>query len=260
MEVIIQPDSTSASKVAARIIASKIRSKPDAILGLATGSTPLALYKELIWMHREEQLNFGDVTTFNLDEYVGLSKDHPASYYRFMRENLFDQINIPEYRIHIPDGMTPDVPSHCRQYEGAIKAAGGIDIQILGIGTDGHVGFNEPTSSLSSRTRIKTLTQQTRLDNAPFFPDGEEVPHHVITMGVGTIMNSHTCILLAFGKKKAKAIADTIEGPINSMVPASILQMHQRAIIIIDEEASSELSKADYFKWVYDNKPEWQKY
>jgi glucosamine-6-phosphate deaminase len=260
MEIIIQPDAAAASNVAARIIAGIVRSKPEAILGLATGSTPVNMYQELIWMHREQGLDFSKVTTFNLDEYVGLGKDHPASYYRFMRENLFDHLNVPDYRIHLPDGLSPDIPAHCRQYEGAIKAAGGIDVQVLGIGTDGHVGFNEPTSSLSSRTRIKTLTQQTIQDNAPFFPDGEQIPHHVITMGVGTIMDSRACLLMAFGKKKAKAIADTVEGAISSMVPASILQMHQRAIIIVDEEAASELSKRDYFKWVYDNKPEWQQY
>lgn len=260
MEIIIQPDKESASKLGARIVAQIVRRKMDCVLGLATGSTPLPLYNELIRMHKEDGLDFQDVTTFNLDEYVGLSKDHPSSYNSFMWENLFSHINIPEHRVHIPDGLTPDIPAFCKQYEGAIKAAGGIDIQVLGIGTDGHIGFNEPTSSLTSRTRIKTLTQQTLKDNAPFFEGEDKVPHHVITMGVGTIMESRVCLMLAFGEKKAEAVAAMSEGPVTAMVPGSMLQMHERAIVIIDEAASGKLKKADYYRWVYDNKPDWQKY
>ncbi len=260
MEVIIQPDIKTASVLGAHIVARVVKRKPDAVLGLATGNTPLLLYSELIRFHKEENLDFEYITTFNLDEYVGLAPSHPASYNSFMWKNLFIDLNIPRHRIHIPDGLSPDIPAFCRQYEGAIKAAGGIDLQILGIGTDGHIGFNEPSSSLSSRTRIKTLTMQTRKDNAPFFEDEEHVPQHVITMGVGTIMESRICLMLAFGAKKADAVARMVEGPITASVPASILQMHQHAIVITDEEAASKLERADYYRWVYDNKPYWQKY
>jgi len=259
MEIIIQPDIEAASKIGARIIAKLMKTKYDCVLGLATGSTPLKLYKELIRMHREEKLNFERVTSFNLDEYVGLTSAHPASYNSFMWENLFKHINILAHRVHIPNGMTPDIPAFCKQYEGSITASGGIDLQVLGIGTDGHIGFNEPTSSLTSRTRIKTLTQQTIKDNAPFFKEGEHVPHHVITMGVGTIMESRRCMLLAFGEKKADAVKRMVEGPITAMVPASVLQMHPSAVVIMDEAAASKLEKADYYRWVFDNKPDWQR-
>jgi glucosamine-6-phosphate deaminase len=260
MEIIIQPDKQAASQIGARIVAKLMKTKYDCVLGLATGSTPLHLYKELIRMHKKENLDFERVTTFNLDEYVGLSEHHPASYNRYMWLNLFDHINIPKHQVHIPDGEAPDIPAFCKQYEGSIKAAGGIDLQVLGIGTDGHIGFNEPSSSLASRTRIKTLTQQTRKDNASFFESEDQVPHHVITMGVGTIMDSRKCLLMAFGEKKAEAIANMVEGPINAMVPASILQMHPESIVIVDETAASKLTRADYYRWVYNNKPVWQKY
>lgn len=260
MEVIIQPNAGVASALGARIVANLVKENPSSVLGLATGSTPLCLYKELIRMHKAEGLSFKRVTAFNLDEYVGLDAKHPSSYTSYMWENLFNHIDIPAHRVHIPDGMAPDIPDFCKQYEGAVKASGGIDLQVLGIGTDGHIGFNEPSSSLSSRTRIKTLTQQTRKDNAPYFDGEDKVPHHVITMGVGTIMESRICLLLAFGEKKAEAVADLVEGPIRAMVPASILQMHPKAIVIVDEDAASKLEKADYYRWVYDNKPKWQRY
>ena len=259
MEIIIQKDKEAASKIGARIIAKLMKTKYDCVLGLATGSTPLQLYKELIRLHMDEGLSFQRVTTFNLDEYVGLAPEHPASYNSFMKENLFDHIDILSHRVHIPNGLSPDIPAFCKQYEGAIKAAGGIDLQVLGIGTDGHIGFNEPTSSLSSRTRIKTLTKQTVDDNKKYFPDLHEVPPHVITMGVGTIMDSRTCMLLAFGENKAEAVSQMVEGPITSMVPASILQMHSQAVVIMDEAAASKLKKADYYRWVFDNKPDWQR-
>ena len=260
MEIIIQPDEKAASSLAARIVVQVIKRKGDCVLGLATGNTPLLLYKELIRLHKKGELDFERVTTFNLDEYVGLPPSHPASYNSYMWENFFNHINIPKHRVHIPDGLAPDIPAFCKQYEGNIRAAGGIDIQVLGIGTDGHIGFNEPSSSLASRTRIKTLTRQTRKDNASFFGGEEHVPHHVITMGVGTIMESRKCLLLAFGKKKAEAVVNMVEGPITAMVPASILQMHPETIVIIDEAAASRLKRSDYYRWVYDNKPDWQKY
>jgi glucosamine-6-phosphate deaminase len=258
MEIIIQPDAKTASAIAARITAHLIQQKGECVLGLATGNTPLLLYKELIRLYKEGALNFDRVTTFNLDEYVGLPPSHPSSYHSFMWENLFKHIDIPEHRVHIPDGLTPDIPAFCKQYEGSINAAGGIDLQVLGVGTDGHIGFNEPSSSMASRTRIKTLTAETRRDNAPFFNGEENVPWHVITMGVGTIMESRKCLLLAFGEKKADAVAKLVEGPITAMVPASMLQMHPDTAVIIDEAAASKLKRSDYYRWVYENKPSWQ--
>lgn len=258
MEVIIQPSQEEASRHAALVIARLLREKPNAVLGLATGSTPLALYKELIRLHREDGLDFSKVTTFNLDEYVGLAADHPASYHHFMWENFFQHVNVRRENIHIPDGLAKDIPATCREYEAKILAAGGIDIQILGIGTDGHIGFNEPSSSLASRTRIKTLTERTRQDNAPFFDRPEDVPVHVVTMGVGTIMETRQVLLLAFGAKKADAMADAIEGPITAMVPASVLQMHPTATILLDEPAATKLKRAEYYRWVFSRKPKWQ--
>jgi len=260
MEIIIQKDPETASVAAARVVARVVRENPKAVLGLATGGTPLRLYKELIRMHQTEGLDFSEVTTFNLDEYIGLGPDHPASYHHFMWENLFSHINIRPENVYIPDGLTKDVPAFCAKYEEAIKAAGGIDLQVLGIGTDGHIGFNEPTSSFASRTRIKTLTIQTIMDNSIYF-DGDTsiVPHHVITMGIGTIMEARMVVMLAFGARKAKAVADAVEGPVCSMVPASILQHHPSAKFFIDEEAASGLKLNDYYRWVYNQKPDWQK-
>lgn len=260
MEIIILKNAKEGSEVGGKIIANLIQEKPDAVLGLATGSTPLILYKELIKRHKEKGLDFSKVTTFNLDEYIGVEKDHYASYFRFMNKNLFSQINIPKENINIPDGVTKNVKLHCQEYEDAIVNAGGIDLQVLGIGSDGHLGFNEPTSSLVSRTRIKTLDEQTREDNKRFFNDGEEVPYHCITMGMGTVMDARTNLLFAFGENKADAVQQMVEGPVSAMCPGSALQMHQNAIIILDEAAASKLSKIDYYKWVYNNKPEWQTY
>ena len=237
------------------MIARLLRDKPDAVLGLATGSTPLLLFRELVKMN----LNWSKVTTFNLDEYVGLSPKHPASYHRFMWENFFTHINIRHHNVHIPDGKAKDIPSFCRRYETQIRRCGGIDLQVLGIGADGHIGFNEPSSSLASRTRIKTLTPQTRQDNARFFGGEDKVPRHVITMGIGTIMEARQCLLLALGKHKARSVAQAVEGPVTSMNPASILQMHPVAKIVLDEAAASRLTRADYYRWVFRNKPDWQK-
>lgn len=260
MEIIIKENGQVASEAAAHVVARLVREKPNAVLGLATGSTPLMLYKEMIRLHKEEGLDFSQVTTFNLDEYIGLPPEHEQSYRRFMNENLFEHMNIKMENTHVPDGLAADVPASCAAYEQAILDAGGIDLQVLGIGSDGHVGFNEPTSSFASRTRIKTLTQQTVADNARFF-DGDEskVPHHCITMGIGTIMEARMNILLAFGANKADAIAATVEGPIAAMMPASILQNHPNAKVFIDEPAASTLQLADYYRWVYEGKPDWQK-
>jgi glucosamine-6-phosphate deaminase len=260
MEIVIQPTPEAASLIGAHIIANLVRDKPDCVLGLATGSTPLAMYRELVRMHREENLDFSRVTTFNLDEYVGLNPDHPQSYHAFMWENLFNHINIPPEGVHIPNGLAKDIPLFCREYEESIRRAGGIDLQVLGIGSEGHIGFNEKTSSLASRTRIKTLTEQTRRDNARYFGSPEDVPMHVITMGVGSIMDAKQVLLLAFGAAKAQVIADAAEGAISAMNPASMLQMHPVAKVLLDEPAASKLSMTDYYRWVYEHKPEWQKF
>jgi glucosamine-6-phosphate deaminase len=177
-----------------------------------------------------------------------------------MWRNLFRHVNIAKKNVHIPDGMSRNVAKFCKQYEAGIRAAGGIDLQVLGIGTDGHIGFNEPTSSLSSRTRLKTLTLQTHRDNARFFGSSDKVPHHVITMGLGTIMESRELILLAFGAKKARAIAATVEGPLAAVNPASVLQMHPNTKICVDQPAAAKLKRADYYRWVYENKPAWQEF
>lgn len=258
MEVIILANAEEASHTAARLVARQLREKPASVLGLATGSTPLGLYRHLARLHCEGTLDFAKASSFNLDEYAGLAPDHPQSYHHFMEENLFRHINLPRERARIPNGLARDIPAHCAAYETAIRAAGGVDLQILGLGSDGHLGFNEPGSSLTSRTRIKTLTEQTRRDNARFFSSEAEVPHHVITMGLGTIMDSHMCLLLAFGKAKASAVAAAVEGPVTASVPGSILQFHPQAKVILDEEAASQLLRADYYRWVYKNKPAWQ--
>ncbi len=255
MEIIIQPTPAAATQIAARLMVRLIQEKPAAVLGLATGGTMELLYRELV----AKKLDWSKLTTFNLDEYVGISPMHPQSYHSFMWEKLFSHANVSIKNVHIPDGLAKDVPAACAHYEQKISAAGGIDLQLLGIGTDGHIGFNEPTSSLASRTRIKTLTPQTRKDNARFFDSQEEVPYHVITMGIGTILESRHCVLLAFGKNKARAIAEAVEGPITAMNPASALQLHRKVTVFLDEDAAAELKMRDYYRWVFEQKPDWQK-
>ena len=255
MEVIIQDGYEKISRQAAQIVAQTLTDKPDAVLGLATGSTPLGLYKEFIRMHKEEGLDFSQVTTFNLDEYVGLSREHSQSYHYFMHENLFQYINISEQNIHIPPGTTDNYPAFCKQYEERIVECGGIDLQVLGIGSDGHVAFNEPGSSLGSRTRVKTLTSQTIDDNARFFDSADEVPVYSVTMGVGTILEARKIILLANGASKAGAVAAAIEGPVTSMCTASALQMHPDTTFLIDHEAAGGLKMTEYYQWIQDKMP-----
>jgi glucosamine-6-phosphate deaminase len=247
VRVIIESDAEAASRRAARFVAELIRKKPNCVLGLATGSTPLVAYRELIRLHREEGLDFSQVTTFNLDEYVGLGPTHPQSYRYFMQQNLFDHINIDSTRTNVPDGRALDFENHCRQYEQRIKDTGGIDLQILGVGSDGHIAFNEPGSSLGSRTRLKTLTSETIRDNARFFGGEDKVPRLAVTMGVGTILESRRCVLLAFGPHKAAAVRDTVEGPVTAQVTASALQLHREVIGIFDEAAARLLVRRDYY-------------
>src|SRR5438552_384207 len=239
------------SKVAAQVVAEVLNAKPNAVLGMATGSTPLGVYQHLVKMHERGEIDFSHVTTFNLDEYVGLPITHAQSYHRFMHENFFRHINIPPQNIHIPSGTTTNYRAFCEWYEKQIVDCGGIDLQILGIGSDGHIAFNEPGSSLSSRTRLKTLAKQTIDDNARFFERREDVPVYAITMGVGTILDARKLVLVASGKHKAKAIAQAVEGPVTSMVTASALQLHRDAIVITDQEAAAGLTMRDYYEFIY---------
>lgn len=254
MEVIIQPDEKAAAEWAAQQIASAIEAKPNLVLGLATGNTPRKLYRRLVDMHRNQGLDFSAVTTFNLDEYLGLGPDHPGSYRYFMRENLFDHININPKLCYIPNGLTDDVLQECETFESRIEGSGGIDIQILGIGPNGHIGFNEPGSSLGSRTRFKALTEDTRLANAEMFGGQENVPRFVITVGVGTIQEARRIILLAFGEQKAEIVRQAVEGPITCEVTASALQWHRSTVFLLDEAAASKLKRRDYYKYAYEHK------
>ena len=256
MEVIIYPTYEQMSAAAAAEVAAIVRAKPDAVLGLATGSTPLGLYAELIRLHKQGGLDFSKVTTFNLDEYVGLGGDHEQSYRHFMNENLFKQIDIPPANTHVPDGLAKDIPAHCREYEQRIADAGGIDVQILGIGGDGHIAFNEPGSSLASRTRLKTLARQTIEDNSRFFDRLEDVPVYAITMGVGTVLEARKLMLLANKKGKAAAVAAAIEGPVTSMITASALQLHPDSMVFLDDEAAGDLKMREYYDWIQAKKPD----
>ena len=250
MRVIIEHQYDAMSRRAADFVAELLQRKPDAVLGLATGATPLGLYKELIRRHREEGLDFSKVTTFNLDEYYGLAPNHPQSYNYFMHENLFKHINVPESHVNIPSGTAKNVYAWCENYERRIKQLGGIDLQVLGIGSDGHIAFNEPGSSLGSRTRPKTLTAETIRDNSRFFGPDEHVPTFAITMGVGTILEAKVCLLLASGEKKARIWAEAIEGPVTAQVTASALQLHPHVVAICDEAAASQLKRRGYYEHI----------
>lgn len=247
MRVIVESTAESVARRAARFIAEVVRRKPDCVLGLATGGTPQGTYAELVRLHRDEGLDFSQVTTFNLDEYVGLGPAHPQSYRYFMQKNLFEHVNTDPKKTHVPDGRALDFENHCRQYEQRIKDSGGIDLQLLGIGSDGHIAFNEPGSSLGSRTRLKTLTEKTVLDNARFFGENETVPRLAITMGVGTILESRRCMLLALGASKAAAIRSMVEGPVTAQVTASALQLHRDVVVLIDEDAAGWLGRREYY-------------
>ncbi len=258
MEVIILPSSKEIGALAADSIESLVRAKPTAVIGLATGSSPLPIYDELARRHEEEGLSFAEVSGFALDEYVGLPVGHFESYREVIRREFTNRVDVAAENVHGPDGASEDVEGACRSYEAAIAAAGGIDLQILGVGTNGHIGFNEPGSSLASRTRIKTLAEQTRQDNARFFDSIAQVPHHVVTQGLGTIMDARHLVLVAFGAGKADAVRDFVEGPVSAACPASILQFHQRATVIIDEAAASKLAGAPTYRNAFNNKPAWQ--
>jgi glucosamine-6-phosphate deaminase len=259
MEVIILPDAKAIGALAADAIGALLLRKPDAVLGLATGSSPLAIYDELIARHQAGQVSLAQARAFTLDEYVGLAADHPERYRTVIDTVFAARVDFGPGAVQGPDGLASDIPAACAAYEAAIAAAGGVDLQILGVGTDGHIGFNEPGSSLASRTRIKTLTQQTRVDNARFFDDDvDAVPTHCLTQGLATIMSARHIVLVATGRGKAEAIHRVVEGAVTAMWPGSILQHHPHVTVLLDGAAGSRLQLVDYYREAYLSKPAWQ--
>jgi glucosamine-6-phosphate deaminase len=255
-EIVIVKDAAQAGALVADEIVQLIRTRPDTVLGLATGSTPLPVYEAL--RPRLEGLDVSRVRGFALDEYVGLDPAHPESYRSVITREVVQPLGLDPALIRTPDGSAEGIEHHGEEYEAAIREAGGIDLQILGIGTDGHIGFNEPGSSFASLTRVKTLTEQTRRDNARFFDSVDDVPMHCITQGLGTILRARHLVLLAFGEGKAAAVAGAVEGPVTASLPGSAIQLHPHATVVVDEAAASALAHADYYRYAYDNKPDWQ--
>lgn len=252
MKVLVKDNAEQVNSAVADQIERVVRAsegKP-VTLGLATGSSPVGAYKELIRRHREEGLSFAHVTVFMLDEYVGLTAQHPQSYARFIRENFADHVDIDPEKVFSPRGDAADAYIEAERYDAAIKAAGGVDLQLLGIGASGHIGFNEPGSSLASRTRVKTLVEQTVKDNARFFDSPAEVPVHVLTQGVGTILEAREIVLTATGANKARAIKETVEGAVSSRWTGTALQLHPKVCVVVDKAAGSDLELADYFRFV----------
>ena len=258
MEIVILEDSVAVAQRAADILEDQVRRGGK--LGLATGSTPLQTYQELIRRHRGQGLSFADCEVFLLDEYIGLTAEHEQSYRETIRREFTRHIDIPDARVHGPDGSAEDLRAAAEEYEQLITAAGGVDIQILGVGADGHIGFNEPGSSLMSRTRVKTLHPQTVQDNARFFNSPQDVPVHVLTQGLRAIHEAGHLVLLATGKAKAGVVAALAEGPLAAVCPASVLQWHQHATVICDEAAAAQLEHADYYRAALARKPVWQQH
>jgi glucosamine-6-phosphate deaminase len=250
VQVIICDSPDQVASRAADIIEARVRQGP-AVLGLATGSSPAGTYRELIRRHDEEQLSFRDATAFTLDEYAGLPLDHEQSYHSTIRREFVDRVDLPLSRLLTPHGDAEDLRAEAARYDAAIREAGGVDVQILGIGANGHIGFNEPTSSLNSRTRVKTLAGATRSDNARFFPGGE-VPQLCLTQGLATIREAHQAVLVALGANKAGAVRAMVEGPVSAFCPGSVLQLHPRAVVVLDPEAASELQLIDYYRRAQD--------
>lgn len=259
MEVVILEDAEQIGHLGAAAISRLVSARPDAVIGLATGSSPVVVYDALGQEAAAGRLDLGGCTFFLLDEYVGLPAEHPQAYRNVIRREFADKVGVAGERIHGPDGGAADVPAACAAYERAIADAGGVDLQILGVGTDGHIAFNEPGSSLASRTRVKTLTRQTREDNARFFEgDTDSVPQHCVTQGVGTIMAARHLLLVAMGRGKAEAIHRLVEGPVTAMWPATALQWHPHVTVLVDEAAASRLQLASYYSETYAAKPAWQ--
>src|SRR5215207_2144247 len=259
MEVVIGTTPDEAGKLAADAIEACVRHRPEAVLGVATGSSPLIIYDDLSRRVKQGSLSLAKARAFMLDEYVGLPADHPQRYLSVIRDEFVNKVDIDPAQVFGPDGSAADLLHACEAYERAMAEAGGVDLQILGIGTDGHIAFNEPGSSLASRTRIKTLTRQTRIDNARFFGgDVESVPTHCLTQGLGTIMAARHVILVATGHRKAEAVHHLVEGPVTAMWPASILQHHPHVTVLLDDGAARRLQLVDYYRETYRSKPEWQ--
>lgn len=251
MKVLIQRDAETAVACVASLITARVRRVPASVLGLATGGTMESVYARLIALHQAGEVSFARAQSFNLDEYVGLAPDHPCSYWRYMRAQLFDHVDLPAEAALLPRGDAADPEAEADRYEAAIVAAGDIGLQLLGLGANGHIGFNEPTSSLSSLTRIKTLTRSTRAANARFFATPEEVPRLAITMGIGTILRAQEVVLLAHGAAKAAAVAAMVEGPLSAACPASALQLHRKVTVVLDQEAASGLALREYYEDVH---------
>ncbi len=260
MEIVIVRDADEVGRVAALKIASVVQREPEAVLGLATGSSPTGIYASLAARVAAGELDFSRASGFALDEYVGIPLEHPESYASVIERDVVVPLGMDASKVRVPDGRASDIEAAVVDYEQAIADAGGIDIQILGIGANGHIGFNEPTSSFASRTRIKTLAPQTRADNARFFDDPSQVPTHCLTQGLGTILDAHEVVLVAQGSAKASAVAGMVEGPLGAMCPGSALQLHRHATIVVDEAAASSLQLADYYRYTYANKPVWQRF
>lgn len=260
MEVLICPDAQRVGEVAAAK-AARIAGPigPGVVLGVATGSSPVQTFAELAKLVAAGELDLSQASAFALDEYVGIPEDHPQSYHEVIRQTVTEPMRLDPARVHVPKGNAADLEAACVAYEDAIAAAGGVDIQFLGVGSNGHIGFNEPTSSLSSRTRIKTLAARTREDNARFFDSLDEVPRHCLTQGLGTIMDARAVILVATGAAKADAIAQVVEGPVTAMCPGSVLQLHPQVTIVVDEAAAADLRLADYYRQTQTNLPDWQR-
>lgn len=259
MEIIIQKTPEDAAALTAKLIAYRLKKVPDMTLGLATGRTMEDVYAYLCRLHKEEKLDFSHCHTFNLDEYIGIPPGSLYSYRYYMNRHLFSKVNIPHENTHLLNGMADDFAGESQRYEKLIKACGGIDLQLLGIGNDGHIGFNEPLSSLRSRTREKALTPATIAQNAPLCGNnGDTMPHRALTMGVGTICDAREIILLATGTTKAEIIAKATEGPVTAMVTASALQLHPNCKIIVDEDAAQCLKEKEYYHWIFANEPEWE--
>ncbi|MGY1807943.1 glucosamine-6-phosphate deaminase [Blastococcus sp. SYSU D00669] len=259
MEVVLLPDAGAVGRLAAAKVAAVVRRRPAAVLGLATGSSPEGIYAELARQVATGELDLSRVICFALDEYVGIPADHPQSYAAVLRRTVVGPLGLDPGKVHVPDGRAADLDAAARRYEEAIAAAGGVDVQILGIGANGHIGFNEPTSSFASRTRIKTLAPRTRGDNARFFASPDEVPTHCLTQGLGTILDARELVLVAQGAAKADAVAAAVEGPLAGVCPASALQLHPRVSVVVDEAAGSRLRLADYYRHTYALKPDWQR-
>lgn len=259
MEVVLTASAEESARMLADAVEALVRRRRDAVLGLATGSSPLQTYRELVDRHRRGTgPSYAHVRAFLLDEYVGLPGTHAESYRATIERELTGHLDIDPRNVHAPDGVAEDLTEAGRRYDAAIASAGGVDLQILGIGTDGHLAFNEPGSSLASRTRLKTLTARTREDNARFFDRPDDVPRHVLTQGLGTILEARHLALVASGRGKAAAVAAAVEGPLTASCPASVLQLHPHATVLVDEDAGSQLQRRDYYRETYEHKPSWQ--